>query len=57
MNSPIKEIVVQTYRISLLRVIRRGHHITELKTMISKIIFTQIIKADTYPYDNCLFCP
>jgi hypothetical protein len=47
MNSPIKEIVVQTYRISLLRVIRRGHHITELKTMISKIIFTQIFKADT----------
>jgi hypothetical protein len=45
MNPSIKEIVVQTYRISLLRVIRRGHHITELKTMISKIIFTQIIKA------------
>jgi len=44
MNPPIKEIVVQTNRISLLRGIRRGRHITELKTMI---IFTQIIKADT----------
>ena len=44
---PIKENVVQANRISLLRGIRRGHHITELKTMISKIIFTQIFKADT----------
>ena len=37
MNPPIKEVVVQTNQISLLRGIRRGHHITELKILILRL--------------------
>jgi len=44
MNPSIKEIVVQTNRISLLRGIRRGHHITELKTLILRLYSRKLSK-------------